>query len=116
MRPEDKIQLLGGLLDLPIIDRDYRYCGAVDDIEWETVEGTERVRGLLVGPGAYRGRLPRWAYAVARRIAGDHVTPVPWEMIAEIGSAAVLRVTADELGLHRSEKRAGKLLPHRGAY
>jgi len=115
MKPEQDIQLLGGLLDLPVIDRDHRYCGAVDDIELEGIGGNTRVKALIVGPGGYRGRLPRWAYAIVRQIAGNHVTHVPWEVIEEIGSAVILRVTADEFGLHRVENRARALLPKAGA-
>ena len=115
MKPGDKIALMGGLLDLPVLDKDYLYCGIVDDIELEEADGGLRVKALLVGPGAWRERLPGWAWWIARRIAGSRITRVPWDKIAEIGSAVVLTITANAAGLHRAENRAGKLLPHRGA-
>jgi sporulation protein YlmC with PRC-barrel domain len=114
MKPQDKIQLVGGLLDLPILDKNYRYCGIVDDIEFE--DGREFcVKSLLVGPGAYRGRLPAWAFRVISWIAGNHVARVPWSAIEEIGSAAVLNVEAESLGLKGLENKARRLIPRGGA-
>ena len=115
MKPQDEVQLVSGLLDLPILDKDHRYCGIVDDLEFEQVDGTLRVKALLVGPGAYRGRLPGWAFWLVRRIAGERISRVPWDAIAEIGSAAVLNVAAETCGLHRTEDRVRRLIPHRGA-
>jgi sporulation protein YlmC with PRC-barrel domain len=116
MKPQDKIQLMSGLLDLPILDKDWRYCGIVDDIEFdEEADHALRVKALMVGPGAYRGRLPGWAFRIVRWIAGDHVSRVPWDAIDEIGSAAVLKVSGDVYGLHRGDDKAGRWIPHRGA-
>jgi sporulation protein YlmC with PRC-barrel domain len=115
MKPQDKIQLVSGLLDLPILDKDCRYCGIVDDIEFEEANGTLRVKALLVGPGAYRGRLPGWALWLVRTIAGERIARVPWDAIAEIGSAAVLSVSAETCGLHRTEDRVRRWIPHGGA-
>jgi sporulation protein YlmC with PRC-barrel domain len=115
MKPQDKIQLVSGLLDLPILDKDYRYCGIADDLEFEEADGVLRVKALLVGPGAYRGRLPGWALWLVRRIAGDRISRVPWDAIGEIGSAVVLDVSAETCGLHRTEDKARRLIPHWGA-
>ena len=115
MSPRNRIQLVSGLLDLPILDKDGRYCGVVDDIELEDVEGVLRVKALLVGPGAYRGRLPRWAFHFVRWIAGGHIARVPWDVIEEIGSAAVLEVSAGTCGLHGAEDKARRLIPRGGA-
>ena len=115
MKPQEEIQLVGGLLDLPILDCDGRYCGIVDDVEFADEGGTPRVHALLVGPGAYRGRLPAWAFGLVRRLAGTHVTRVPWSAVKAIASAVELRLSAGELGLHHFEKHAERLLPHRGA-
>jgi sporulation protein YlmC with PRC-barrel domain len=107
---------MSGLLDLPILDKDCRYCGIVDDIEFEeSSEDVLRVKALLVGPGAYRGRLPGWAFPLLRWIAGEHISRVPWDAIEEIGSAAVLKVSADVFGLHHAEDRIRRLLPKGGA-
>lgn len=115
MTRRDKIQLVGGLLDLPILDKDQLYCGIVDDIELDAGNGTLRVKALLVGPGAYRGRLPGWAFRLVCWIAGDSVTRVPWEAVERIGSAAFLNDTADAFGLHAGENRIGRAIPHVGA-
>jgi sporulation protein YlmC with PRC-barrel domain len=114
-KPQGRIQLVGGLLDLPILDSAYRYCGIVDDIELEIDGSVARVTALLVGPGAYRGRLPAWCFRLVCWAAGDRIVRVPWDSIAEIGSAAVLRVKADELGLHKTENRVRGWIPRWGA-
>jgi sporulation protein YlmC with PRC-barrel domain len=115
VKPQDKIQLVSGLLDLPILDKDYRYCGIVDDLEFEEADGVLRVKALLVGPGAYRGRLPGWAFRLVRRIAGYRMSRLPWDAIGEIGSAVVLDVSAETCGLHRAEDKVRRLIPHWGA-
>jgi sporulation protein YlmC with PRC-barrel domain len=115
MSPQDKIQLVSGLLDLPILDAEYRYCGIVDDVELEFDGSVRRVTALLVGPGAYSGRLPPWCFRFVRWVAGDRIVRVPWASIDEIGSAVVLNVKADELGLHQVENGVRRLIPHWGA-
>ena len=115
MSSHDRVQLVSGLLDLPILDKDGRYCGVVDDIELENVAGALRVKALLAGPGAYRGRLSGWAFHLVRWVAGDRIARVPWDAIDKIDSAAVLKVSAEACGLHRAEDRARRLIPRRGA-
>ena len=67
------VKLVSQLLDLPIIDKDERWCGIVDDVELEGAAGKEmRVKALLVGPGAYSGRMP--TLAVCDR-SGDRRRP-----------------------------------------
>ena len=52
MKPGDPIKLVAELLDLPIMDKDGRYCGIVDDVELKGSAGKEtRLDSLLVGPG-----------------------------------------------------------------
>src|SRR4051812_16510198 len=77
MSPQDKIQLVSGLLDLPILDAEYRYCGIVDDVELEFDRSVRRVTALLAGPGAYGGRLPPWCFRFVRWVAGDRIVRVP---------------------------------------
>ena len=65
MKPDGALKLVSELLDLPLIDSDGRYCGIVDDVELSGSAGKElKLKALLVGPGAYAGRLPRWAMAI----------------------------------------------------
>jgi sporulation protein YlmC with PRC-barrel domain len=116
MKPSGRINLIGGLLDLPILDRNGLYCGVVDDIELDEGGGSRpKVKHLLVGPGAYRGRLPVWAMALISRLAGTHVTRVPWEAIDRIDSSVRLGDTAAALGLQRSEDRFRAWIPRWGA-
>jgi len=74
-----------------------------------------KLKALLVGPGAYAGRLPRWAMWLAEKIAGNRITRVPIDRIRSISGSVQLDRPGDELGLHRSEKAAGKWIPRRGA-
>lgn len=116
MKPTGQINLVGGLLDLPILDKDGRYCGVVDDIELDEKDGIPAsVKQLLVGPGAYEGRLPAWAMRVVTALAGKRVTRVPWAAIDRIDSCVRLIDTADALGLHRSENKVRAIIPKWGA-
>jgi sporulation protein YlmC with PRC-barrel domain len=114
MKPGDPIKLVSELLDLPLLDDEGRYCGIVDDIDLGAGPKPE-LKALLVGPGAYDGRLPRWMMWLAKRIAGDRVTRVPIEEVRTINNAVHLKRPASDLGLHKSESAAGEWIPHKGA-
>ena len=116
MKPGDPIKLVGELLDLPIMDKDGRYCGIVDDIEFAGSVGKElRLKALLVGPGAYQGRLPDWAFALTRLVAGDRITRVPADEIEKIRAVVTLKCRAEQVGLHRIEDRVRRWIPKSGA-
>jgi sporulation protein YlmC with PRC-barrel domain len=116
VKPEGKLRLVGQLRDLQIIDADGRHCGIVDDIALTGKPGGPlRIEALLVGPGAYAKRLPRWWQAVVGLIAGRACVHVPWREVESIGSMVKLRRRAAELGLGRGEGRARRLLPPVGA-
>ncbi|MGN6848730.1 MAG: hypothetical protein ACTHJK_04515 [Sphingomicrobium sp.] len=116
MDPFNKLKIVSQLLDLAIVDKDERSCGVVDDIELSGSSGKEmRVAELLVGPGAYRGRMPTWMYWLVRKIAGDRIVRVPADQVAEIGSVVKLKVRGEELGLHETENKAEAWIPRRGA-
>jgi sporulation protein YlmC with PRC-barrel domain len=116
MKPLDHIKIVSQLLDLPIIDKDERSCGIVDDIELSGSAGKEmRIEALLVGPGAYQARMPGWLFWLTRKIAGDRMARVPADQIAEIGSVVKLKSKAEELGLHEVEDKVGRWIPRRGA-
>jgi len=74
-----------------------------------------RVTALLVGPGAYKGRLPGWTYWLVRKIAGDRVSRVPTGQVIEVGSVVKLKCAGEELGLHRTEDAVSRWIPRRGA-
>jgi sporulation protein YlmC with PRC-barrel domain len=116
MRPGDPIKLVSELLDLPIQDKDGRWCGIVDDVELRGNAGEEmRIAALLVGPGAYQGRLPGWAYWLVTRIAGDRLTRIPIDQVDQIHTAVHLKCRAEDLRLHAVENRVRGGIPKRGA-
>ena len=116
MKPTGKVKLVSQLLDLPLIDKNGEYCGIVDDVEFTGGPGKEAsIAALLVGPGAYRGRMPRWAMAIVRKLAGDRVTRVRVADIESIKIFVKLNTTANKIGLHKSENRARKWIPRKGA-
>lgn len=116
MNLKDPVKLVSQLLDLPIIDKDERWCGIVDDVELSGAPGKEaRVKALLVGPGAYEGRMPRWAYWFVGKIAGRTMVRVPVSEIIEIGSVVKLKCPAEKLKLHQAENRARAWIPRWGA-
>jgi sporulation protein YlmC with PRC-barrel domain len=116
MRPDAPIKIVSQLLDLPLIDKDGRWCGVVDDVELDGTPGKKtRIKALLVGPGAYEGRLPRWAFWLVRKIAGDRIARVPFDQVENIASAAHLKCRAEDVKLHRTENEARRWIPKWGA-
>ena len=112
----DHVKIVSQLLDLPIVDKDERSCGIVDDIELSGSAGKAlRVEALLVGPGAYQGRMPAWLYWLTRKIAGDRMVRVPAGEVAEIGAVVKLKSKAEPLGLHEVEDKVRAWIPRRGA-
>jgi hypothetical protein len=116
MNPDSPFKLVSELLDLPLFDVEENYCGVVDDIELEGAPGKPlKLKALLVGPGAYRGRLPRWAMWLVTKVAGDRLTRVPMDKVRTISTAVHMECPGRDLGLHKSEAAAGRWLPRWGA-
>lgn len=116
MTLDGRVKLVSQLLDLPIIDSDERWCGIVDDVEFSGAAGRQtRVAALLVGPGAYSGRMPRWLFRVVAAVGGDRIVRVPADQIIEIGSVVKLKCRAEKLKLHRNEDKARAWIPRWGA-
>ena len=116
MKPTGPIKLVSQLIDLPLVDKDERWCGVVDDIEFDGAAGQPmRLKALLVGPGAYEGRMPRWLFWLVRMIAGDGITRVPLSEIERISAAVHLKCRAEEIGLHKVENRVRGWIPRKGA-
>jgi sporulation protein YlmC with PRC-barrel domain len=116
MKPTDKLKLVSQLIDLPLLDKDRRWCGVVDDVEFDGGPGKPmRVKALLVGPGAYRGRVPGWMFWLVTKVAGSRISRVPFNQIDTIGSAVHLRCPAEKLGLHAVENRVRSWIPRKGA-
>lgn len=116
MRRDAPIKLVSQLLDLPLIDKDGRWCGVVDDVELEGAAGKEtRIKAILVGPGAYDRRLPKWAFWLVSKIAGDRMARVPFDRVENIASAVHLNCSAEEVKLDLAEDRAARCIPKWGA-
>jgi sporulation protein YlmC with PRC-barrel domain len=116
MKIGGSLKLVSQLLDMPIVDQDERWCGIVDDIEFSGGPGkVTRIKALLVGPGAYEGRMPRWCYWLVRKIAGDGLVRVPVSEIVHVGAVVNLACPATKLGLGRSEDSARRWIPRWGA-
>jgi hypothetical protein len=114
--PLAQIKIISQLLDLPIIDKDERSCGIVDDVELSGAPGKDtRVAALLAGPGAYRGRMPSWMFWLVGVIAGERIARVPANQIAEIGSVVKLKCRGEDVGLHVVEDEVQRWIPSWGA-
>ena len=116
MKPSGPLKLVSQLIDLPLLDKDDRWCGVVDDIEFVGTPGKQtRIKALLVGPGAYRGRMPSWMFWLVRQIAGSRITRVPFNEIESIAAAVHLKCPAEKIGLHVVEDRVRRWIPRKGA-
>jgi sporulation protein YlmC with PRC-barrel domain len=116
MTPGGRIKLVSQLLDLPLLDSEGKYCGIVDDVELTGGPGKDlALKALLVGPGAYAGRLPAFAMAMVKTVAGDRITRVPMDKVRTISDSVHLDCPGRDLGLHRSEAAARRWLPRKWA-
>ena len=116
MTPSDPIKLVSQLLDLPLLDKDERWCGVVDDVEFEGAAGKDaRLKALLVGPGAYQARMPAFLFWLVDKIAGHRIVRVPVAEIETIASAVHLKCRAEKVGLHRTEDKVRVWIPRKGA-
>jgi sporulation protein YlmC with PRC-barrel domain len=116
MKPGGPIKLVSELLDLPLVDKDNRWCGIVDDVELTGGAGKEtRIKALLVGPGAYSGRLSGWAFRLVTKIAGDRIARVPIDEVERISRAVHLKCPAEKVKLHVVENKVRAWIPRGGA-
>lgn len=116
MRPDSPIKLVSQLLDLPLIDKDGRWCGVVDDVELDGSPGKKTlIKALLVGPGAYEGRLAPWAFWIVRKTVGDRIARVPFDQIDHVSSAVHLKCSAKDVRLDLAEDRVRQWIPRWGA-
>jgi hypothetical protein len=116
MKPTGRLKLVSQLIDLPLLDKDQRWCGVVDDVEFEGGPGkAARIKALLVGPGAYKGRMPGWMFWLVTKVAGSRISRVPLDEIETISSAIHLGCPAEKVGLHVVENRVRSWIPRKGA-
>src|SRR3954467_841579 len=92
--------MVGDVLDHPVVDVNDYACGKVDDLELEGDPGHAlRVKALLIGPGAWVPRLPHCFQRMARKAFGDELVSVLWEQVQHVDPKIKLRSTAAALGL-----------------
>jgi hypothetical protein len=95
--------LLRAYRDLALLDRDDEHCGMVDDIEMaESEPGIWEMTALLVGPGAWKRRRPRWLGAI---LPGRKLVRVDAADVASTGTAVRLLKKADDVGLAAIEHK-----------
>ncbi|HEX3561233.1 MAG TPA: hypothetical protein VHU24_00230 [Solirubrobacterales bacterium] len=94
------------LLDDQLLDADEHRCGRVDDIQLEGTPGSRtEVSALLVGPGAWTGRLRGpFAHLVAG-LGPDYMHYIPWSEVTRVGTSVGLSRSANELGLGSRDGR-----------
>jgi len=103
VRAADPHHIADAFLDMPLVGLHDHSCGVVDDIELAEIEpGIWELAAILVGPGAWRRRRPRWLTALLPKLKAVRIAK------ADIASATqVVRLMrpAAELGLATTERR-----------
>jgi sporulation protein YlmC with PRC-barrel domain len=80
------------VLDHQVLDDQGNLVGKVDDIELEGVAGGEAVvTTILMGTGAWLGRLPRWSRPAARLVLPRAPRRVPWKALEREGASWRIR-------------------------
>jgi sporulation protein YlmC with PRC-barrel domain len=99
------------ILDDDLIDSEGRRCGKVDDVEIEGSPGEPAyLKAIVVGPGAWSGRLPGPLRGLAAKLFRGDVVRVPWAEVDDITAVVKLKRPARELRLGRGEDRARSLV------
>ena len=108
MTDRQELDLVVGVLDHQLVDKDGRRCGKVDDLDLDAKPGERaQVTAILAGTGYWAGRLHGPFRRLASSLGGSR-TRIGWEDVGELESAVHLKKTAKELGLGRGDVRAAK--------
>ena len=111
MKSGQSFKVLAGIRDLEIVDAEGELCGVADDVAFEgRAGGPLRIAALLVGPGAYGPRMPRFLAWMVQLLVGRAVVRVPWSDVEHITSRITLNKPARELGLNATERRLGPMI------
>ena len=101
-----QFDLVRDVLDHAVVDSDGVPCGMVDDVELDCEPGRPlEIIALLMGPGSWQRRLPRWAAYLARQLFGARAVRVPWAHVVKIGEKIELDQKAADLGLGGIDRR-----------
>lgn len=94
------------LLDDQLFDAKEHRCGRVDDVQFKGSPGAKtEVAALLVGAGAWGGRLRRPFSYLVDGLGPNYMHVISWDEVTAIGTAVSLAHTADELGLAGNDGR-----------
>jgi hypothetical protein len=105
------LDLMREVLDHEIVDVHGVSCGMVDDIAFAMRrDGVPVVEALIAGPRAWSARTPALLSWIVRWIIRAPVVHVPWSAVAHVSETIELRVSAESLGLGRTERRIGRWL------
>jgi sporulation protein YlmC with PRC-barrel domain len=103
---QDRLLVMGDIMDMQLETSDGRHVGRVADIEVELRDdGALALTHLVVGPEALSGRVASRLRPLAHLLLRgrfDHHIPVA--EIEEVGPTVRLRGTAAEYGLDRSDR------------
>ena len=97
--------LLREVRDHEVVDVDGVSCGMVDDLEIGWTARGPAVAALLLGPGAWSRRLPRWLQAAAQRVFGRAIVRIPWHEVAQVSETITLRSRAEAWGAGALDRR-----------
>lgn len=104
-----QFDLVRDVLDHAVVDADGVPCGMVDDVELDCEPGRPlEIVALMMGPGSWQRRLPRWAASVARKLFGSRASKIPWAHVVKIGERIELDAKAADLGLNGVDHRLAK--------
>jgi sporulation protein YlmC with PRC-barrel domain len=104
--PETQVNLGLRLLDDQLFDSEEHRCGRVDDIQLKGGPGKRtEVSALLVGPGAWMGRLRRPFDYTVDALGPDYMHCIPWDAVTSVGTSIGLSRSAKELGLETADGR-----------
>ena len=77
---------------------------------------TPELKALLVGPGAYRGRMPGWLFWLVGKIAGDRIARVPLDGNRDHHQRGAPQMPGrDSSACTRSRTRSRRWIPRWGA-
>jgi sporulation protein YlmC with PRC-barrel domain len=95
------------LLDDQLFDADEHRCGRVDDVQLRGQPGSStEVDALLVGSGAWPGRLRRPLSELVAGLSPGYMRLIPWSEVTRVGTSVGLARSAKELGLESNDGRS----------
>jgi hypothetical protein len=106
---QESLDLALAVLDRQLIDCAGHNCGRVDDIELSGGPGEPlRVQALLVGPGAWSGRIRSPIGRLLAKLGGGATRRVPWSEVREVTHVVKVNGRVSDWGLGTGDQRASE--------